>query len=364
MGHDGLARSEDSVPAARVCNDSEMSTEALSAAQIRYGYKASAEQFAPRELLGFSIAAEQHGLDAVAVSDHFQPWRHTTGHAPNALVWMGALAERTERVRIGTSVLTPTLRYQPAMIAHAFATLACLAPGRVFLGVGSGESLNESPAMAAPWPAFRERTQRLEEAVSLIRRLWTEDRVTFQGRYYATQRATIYDRPPEPVPIYVAAGGPKAAALVGRIGDGFICTSGKGDELYRTLLDAVASGAADAGRDPGAIAKMIEVKLSYDHDRAYARDACRWWAALALSGEEKAGVEDPVEMERLADAAADRAHTRFIVTDDPQEAVDAVAQYVDLGFRELVFHFPGADQHRALDQFAADVLPLMRARWA
>ncbi len=340
-----------------------MSADAVRGAGIRYGYKASAEQFAPRELLEFSVEAEQHGLDAVAVSDHFQPWRHETGHAPNALVWLGALAERTERVRLGTSVLTPTLRYQPAVVAHAFATLACLAPGRVFLGVGSGESLNEGPAIGTQWPKFRERSERLEEAVALIRRLWTEDRVTFEGRYYSTLRATIYDRPSEPAPIYVAAGGPKAAALVGRIGDGFICTSGKGQELYGTLLDAVAQGATDAGRDPAGIAKMIEIKLSYDHDLDYARDACRWWAALALSGEEKSGVNDPIEMERLADAAADRAHTRFIVTDNPGEAVDAVAQYVDLGFCELVFHFPGADQHRALDQFAADVLPRLRTRW-
>ncbi len=331
---------------------------------LSYGYKASAEQFAPRELLELAVAAERHGLDAVAISDHFQPWRHTTGHAPNALVWLGALGERTARVRLGTSVLTPTLRYQPAVVAHAFATLACLAPGRVFLGVGSGESLNEGPAIGTQWPKFRERSERLAEAVQLIRRLWTEERVTFEGHYYSTTRATIYDRPAEPVPIYVAAGGPKAAALVGRIGDGFICTSGKGAELYRTLLDAVAQGASDAGREPGSIANMIEIKLSYDHDLQYALDACRWWAALALSGEDKAGVNDPIEMERLADAAADRAHTRFIVTDDPAAAVDQVAEYVELGFRELVFHFPGADQARALDQFAADVLPLMRARWS
>ena len=165
------------------------------------------------------------------------------------------------------------------------------------------------------------------------------------------------------MPIYIAAGGPKAAALVGRIGDGFICTSGKGEELYRTLLAGLEDGACEAGRDPSAIARMIEIKLSYDRDVDHARDACSWWAALALSAEEKAGVDDPIEMERLADAAADRAHTRFIVTNDPAEAVERVADYVDLGFRELIFHFPGADQERALDQFAADVLPLLRSRW-
>jgi coenzyme F420-dependent glucose-6-phosphate dehydrogenase len=331
---------------------------------VRCGYKASAEQFPPRQLLNFSVAAEDLGFDTVAVSDHFQPWRHHGGHAPMALTWLGALGERTERVMLATSVLTPTLRYQPAVVAHSFATLACLNPGRVTLGIGSGEAMNETPVTGSAWPKFRERSDRLAEAVELMRRLWTEERVTFEGRYYTTDKATIYDRPEDPVPIYIAAGGPKAAALVGRIGDGFICTSGKGEDLYHTLLESLGQGAREAGKDPTSIAKMIEIKVSYDHDMAFAKDACRPWAALALTAEEKGGTEDPIEMERLADAAADRAHTRFIVSDDPEEVVEKIAFYVDLGFRELIFHHPGEDQRRALDQFAEDVLPRLRARWS
>ncbi len=146
-------------------------------------------------------------------------------------------------------MLTPTLRYQPAVIAHAFATLACLNPGRVVLGIGSGEAMNESPAIGVEWPKFKERSERLAESVTLIRRLWTEERVTFEGKYYRTVNATIYDRPEQPVPIFIAAGGPKAAALVGEIGDGFIVTSGKGEELYHTLLGGLADGAGRAGRD-------------------------------------------------------------------------------------------------------------------
>src|SRR5205823_647782 len=137
------------------------------------------------------------GFDSVAISDHFQPFRHTGGHAPAALPWLGALAARSERIRIGTSVSTPTLRLHPSMVAQAFATLACLAPGRVFLGVGTGESLNEVPALGIEWPGFGERLGRLREAVELIRRLWAEDRVTFEGRHYRTRLATVYDRPAE-----------------------------------------------------------------------------------------------------------------------------------------------------------------------
>ena len=162
------------------------------------------------------------------------------------------------------------------------------------------------------------------------------------------------------MPIYVAASGPLAAKLAGRVGDGFICTSGKDPALYEELLANVVAGAEQAGRDPAAIARMIEVKVSYDRDREQALANTHWWAALALTPEQKEGVEDPIEMERLADANLDRAHTRFICSDDPDEVAEAIGRYVDLGFDELVLHGPGADQARFIEQFAADVLPLLR----
>jgi len=330
---------------------------------LEYGYKASAEQFGPSELISLSLDAEQRGLDVIAVSDHFQPWRHHGGHSPAVLPWLGALAARTERAVLGTSVLTPTLRYQPAVVAQAFATLGCLAPGRVFLGVGTGEAMNETPVTGDAFPGVKERRLRLAEAVKLMRALWTGERVDFQGEYYRTEQATVYDRPDEPVPVFIAASGPLAAKLAGRAGDGLIVTSGKKPELYEELTAAAAEGAEKAGRDPGAVARMIEVKLSYDRDADFARDACRWWAALALTPEEKSGIEDPVEMERAADAAADRAHTRFIVSADPDEVVERIAPYVDLGFTRLVFHFPDNDQQRQISAFCDDVLPRLRDRW-
>jgi coenzyme F420-dependent glucose-6-phosphate dehydrogenase len=328
-----------------------------------FGYKASAEQFGPRELLELSVLAERVGLDSVAVSDHFQPWRHSTGHAPSSLVWLGAIGQATDRVTLATSVLTPTMRYHPSIVAQSFATLGCLNPGRVILGVGTGEAMNETPATAAEWPGAKERRLRMAESIELMRRLWTEERVTFEGEYYRTDRATIYDRPDTPVPVYVAASGPLAAKLAGRVGDGFICTSGKAPELYEQLLENVAEGATKVGRDPAAIARMIEIKVSYDRDLETARTNCHWWAALALSADEKQGVEDPVEMERLADANLDRAHTRFIVSDDPDDVVERIRPYVELGFDHLVFHGPGGDQRRFLEQFSADVLPRLKDRF-
>jgi coenzyme F420-dependent glucose-6-phosphate dehydrogenase len=329
---------------------------------IRIGYKASAEQFGPRELLDYAVHAEQAGLEMIGVSDHFQPWRHRGGHAPAAMPWLAAAGQVTSTATLGTSVLTPTLRYHPSMVAQSFATMACLTPGRVFLGVGTGEAMNETPATGQEFPGRKERRLRLAEAVALIRKLWTEERVDFKGDYYEVSRATIYDRPEEPVPIYIAASGPLAAKLAGRQGDGFICTSGKDPALYETLLENVVAGATDAGRDPGQIRRMIEVKVSYDRDPEFAREACSWWAALALTPEQKEGIEDPLEMERVADANVENAPSRFIVSDDPEEIVDGIVPYLELGFEELIIHGPAPDQHRFLQQFSEDVLPLLRAR--
>jgi coenzyme F420-dependent glucose-6-phosphate dehydrogenase len=330
---------------------------------IRFGYKASAEQFGPRELLDYSVLAEDVGFDSVFVSDHLQPWRHDGGHAPNALTWLGALGARTERIVIGTSVLTPTFRYHPAVVAQAFATLGCLFPQRVVLGVGSGESMNEVP-LGTEWPAAKERFARLREAVSLIRTLWSEERVSFEGSYYRTEKATIYDRPEQPVPLYIAASGPAATRFAGRAGDGYITTSGKAPSLYTdTLLPAVREGVEKAGRAMSDLDLQIEVKVSFDPDAQRALEDCRYWGALALSPDEKTGVEDPIEMQRLADALPiERASSRFIVSTDPDDHVEAISRYLDLGFTHLVFHAPGPDQERFLRLYGEEILPRLRKR--
>ncbi len=330
---------------------------------LTLGWKASAEQFGPRELLEYGVAAERHGFDSIVVSDHFHPWKDTDGHAPFSFTWLGAVGALTTRAKLGTSVVTPTFRYHPAIVAQAFATLGVLFPDRVFLGVGSGESMNETPVTGHEWPPPGERLHRLGEAVELIRKLWTDDYVTWKGKHYTTNAAKIFDKPARPVPIYIAAAGPKAAEQVGRIGDGFICTSGKGIELYRdVLIPNLEKGAKEAGRDVATIEKMIEIKVSYDPDPDRALADTREWAALALPAEDKAGVEDPREMEKRAAAAAGDAHKRFIVTDDPDECVAEIEPYLALGFTHLVFHFPGKDQERAMTHYAAEVLPLLRKR--
>ncbi|MBD8507406.1 glucose-6-phosphate dehydrogenase (coenzyme-F420) [Hoyosella sp. G463] len=335
---------------------------------LKLGYKASAEQFAPRDLVELAVTAEQRGMDSATVSDHFQPWRHTGGHAPFSLAWMTAVGERTSRIQLGTSVMTPTFRYNPAVIAQAFATMGVLYPGRIMLGVGTGEALNEiatgfNVTEDHPWPEFKERFARLREAIRLIRALWTEDNVTFEGDYYNTVDATLHDRPEQPLPVYIAAGGPVVAKYAGRAGDGFICTSGKGMDLYTDkLLPAVQAGADAAGRDASGIDKMIEIKLSYDTDHDAALENTRFWAPLSLTPEQKHSVSSSAEMERLADELPiEQVAKRWIVASDPDEAVEQIRPYLDAGLNHLVFHAPGHDQARFLDLFARDLAPRLRA---
>ncbi|MEM6406050.1 MAG: glucose-6-phosphate dehydrogenase (coenzyme-F420) [Pseudomonadota bacterium] len=331
---------------------------------LRLGYKASTEQFSPQQLIQFAVAAEAHGFDSVFVSDHFQPWRHTDGHAPSAIALLGALGASTSRITIGTSVLTPTFRYHPAIVAQAFATLGSLFPGRMILGVGSGESLNEVPATKLSWPDNKVRFARLREAVELIRQLWREQRVSFNGEYYQTQNATIYDRPAQPIPVYIAAAGPKIAAYAGQYGDGFICTSGKAETLYtEQLLPQVMAGRA---RRPdsceSSFENMIELKVSFNTDQHQALQDTRHWAALALSPEQKMNMADPLDLERLAAALPlEQVASRWIVSTDPDEHVAQISRYIRLGFRHLVFHAPGNDQLRFMQHYAEHILPRLRS---
>jgi coenzyme F420-dependent glucose-6-phosphate dehydrogenase len=183
---------------------------------MKIGYKASAEQFGAQELLRFGLLAEEFGFDSVTVSDHFQPWRHHGGQAPNAFVWLGALAAQTQRVRLGTSVATPTFRYHPALVAQMAATIQSLAGGRFFLGIGTGESMNEVP-LGIAWPEIKERFARMKEAAKLMGKLGREDFVTFDGDFYKTKNATIYERQQSgPVPLYIAGTGESRTPSTGR----------------------------------------------------------------------------------------------------------------------------------------------------
>jgi len=326
---------------------------------LELGYKASAEQFGPRQLLEFGVFAEQCGFDSVLVSDHFHPWEHTGGHSPFAWAWLGALGERTQHVRIGTSVVCPTLRYHPSIIAQAMATLAVMYPRRMFFGLGTGEALNETPATGIEMPPCKERFERLVEALELMQRLWTEEYLTFDGKYYHTSSATIYDLPPEGVQVYLAASGGKMAELAGRVANGLITTSGKPMELYRdTILPAFEKGAREAGRNSKRLDHMIEMKVSFSMEDN------RQWPTSVLGQDEKVGVFDPRELEERAKHIDDDLLVkRWITSTDPDYHVQEIEKYIELGFTNLVFHGPGDDQVRFIQAYGAEVLPRLRRKY-
>jgi TAT-translocated FGD2 family F420-dependent dehydrogenase len=226
--------------------------------QPAIGYIAAHEQFPVARLIETTVLAEQAGFDMMWASDHFHPWQDNQGHAGHAWVTLAALTQRTSRITLGTGVTCPTYRNNPAIVAQAFATLSQLAPGRVFLGVGTGEALNEVPT-GGGWGNYAERAERLVEAITVIRALWTEEWVTFAGRYHQVEMAHLFDKPPMPVPIYVAAGGPKTARLAGRHGDGVITVGGIFGKKGHQVTTAFAAGAQEAGKDPQSMPRLIEV---------------------------------------------------------------------------------------------------------
>jgi len=301
--------------------------------------------------------ADALGYDSVKMVEH-----HFTsygGYSPDPSVFLAACAQRAPRMRMVTGAVLPAFNH-PLKLAGQLAMLDALCGGRLDVGVARAFMPYEFDGFGV---SMEESRPRFEEGIRALRRLWTEERVTFEGEYYETKDATVYDKPDTPIPVYVAAGGPLVARYAGRSGDGFICTSGKGEELYvDKLLPAVDEGLEKSGRTRDDIDRMIEIKLSWDPDHDQAVANTRFWAALALTAEQKHGTSDPLEMEKLGDELSDeQVASRWIVSADPEEVVAKVKQYVDWGFDHLVFHGPGHDQSRFLTTFAQQVLPGLRA---
>src|SRR3954470_3520329 len=198
-----------------------MTTAAAHSRGLHLGYSLSCEEHRPDDLVRFAQRAESIGFEYAAISDHFHPWVEAQGNSPYVWTVLGAIAQATQRLELGTGVTCPTMRYHPAIVAQAAATVATMMPGRFFLGVGTGEALNEH-VVGAPWPRYGVRASMLEEAVEVIRRLWSGETCDHHGRYYDVDRARIYSMPDHPPELVVAAAGPNAAALAGRIGDGLM----------------------------------------------------------------------------------------------------------------------------------------------
>jgi coenzyme F420-dependent glucose-6-phosphate dehydrogenase len=329
---------------------------------VHLGWKPGPEQYAPSELLRYACLAERAGFDGLDASDHFHPWSEA-GQASFVWTWLGAAAVKTERMLLGSGVTCPILRYHPAVIAQAAATVSSMASGRFFLGVGTGEALNEYAAVGE-WPGYRERQERLAEAVDLMRRLLSsEEPLSFEGKFYKTRKAKLYTPPAKPVPIYVSSLVPESAAFAGRTGDGLITVGGKSPDAYQRILAAFESGARAAGRDPAKMPRMIELFVAYPDDSDPAIESIRkYWAGAFVPAMYDQKIYTPAMSEQNgAIVEADAIRKAAVISRDPESHVRSARRYIELGFTHLFFHSAGPDQQAFLDGYGRDVLPRLRS---
>jgi coenzyme F420-dependent glucose-6-phosphate dehydrogenase len=314
---------------------------------VEFGYTLSAEEHGPADLVRWARTAEDAGFAFALISDHFHPWIDRQGHSPFVWTVLGGIAEATERLRVGTGVTCPLIRIHPAIVAQAAATTAALMPGRFFLGLGTGENLNEH-ILGDRWPPAAMRLEMLEEAVELIRLLWQGEEVTHRGRHYTVENARIYTLPEEPPPILLAAAGEKATELAGRIGDGLIGTSPDAEQIRRFER---------AGGDDKPRYAQLHVCWAETEEEAK-RTAREWWPNTSLPGE--LGVELPLprHFEQAAETLSeDDVAEKVSCGPDPERHLEAIRAYVDAGFDHVYIHQVGPAQDGFFRFYEEQILP-------
>lgn len=311
------------------------------------GYALSSEEHTPNDLVRHARLAEEAGFSFALISDHFHPWVDQQGHSPFVWSVIGAIAHATSRLRLGTGVTCPTTRIHPAIVAQAAATAAAMMPGRFFLGVGSGENLNEH-ILGGRWPAADERQEMLQEAVGVIRLLWQGGSQSHRGRYYTVENARLYTRPPQPPPIMVAASGPRAADLAGHIGDGLISTSPDREVVERFR----AAGGADKPR-------YGQFTVCWAAEEAQARrTAYQWWPNAAIAGELSQELPLPAHFEQAAGMVREEDVAESVVCGpDPAPHLAKIQAFAAAGFDHVYVHQVGPDQEGFFRFYQQEVLP-------
>lgn len=329
---------------------------------IKLGWKAGTEQYEPNELLEYACRAEEAGFDFIDVSDHIQPWSEA-GQGSFTWSWLGAVAARTDRIGFGPGVSCPIIRYHPAIIAQAAATLAAMAPGRFYLSVGTGEALNEYAATGY-WPGYNERRARLAEAIDLIRALWSGDVVSFSGDYYETRGLKLWTLPEQPIPIYISSKVSESAAFAGEYGDGLVSVGGLTPEKYRQMMTNFDNGARQAGKDPSSLPRLIELSVDYtvDTEGAIKKRRTFWTGAMVPALFNQKIYTSKMSQENGAVVGSDTIRQKACISNDPEEQLKNAQQYQDLGFDHLIFHSAGPDQADFISRFGQDVLSRLRER--
>ncbi|MDJ0923785.1 MAG: TIGR03557 family F420-dependent LLM class oxidoreductase [Acidimicrobiia bacterium] len=323
----------------------------------RFAYFCGHEQWQPEVLVQHAVLAERAGFDFIVVSEHFHPWVDDTSASGYAYSTIGAMAQATDRVAFATGVTTPLFRYHPAVVAQAAATLDRLSGGRFNLGVGTGENLNEGP-LGLPFPKYAERSARMAEALQIMRRLLDGEKLSFDGQYYRTDRAKLYSPPIGPVPVWLAAGGPRSSALAARLADGII-TSVKDPVVTREkVIEPAVAAAAEAGRSPlPVLASRWSVRANSDEE---AWEALSAWRGLRAPGRLEA--VDPADLRQRADTM-DRSDilSRYSLVSSAQDYIDIYAPLVaDLNADVVTIQTTALDQPGTIAMLGAEVLPALR----
>jgi len=326
--------------------------------RLKVGYWAAQEQYEPETLLRNTRHAEVVGFDLIVTSDHFHPWRDS-GQAALPWIWLAVAASQTNVGELGTTVTTPFFRYHPAIVAQAFATLDSMFPGRIFLTLGTGHKMNEYP-LGYEWPEFAEKVERLEEAVEIIKSLWSQDYVDYNGKYYQLRKAKMYTKPKKKVPIYLATSNPKVASLAGRLGDG-ILTNPRGLENHMKLITSMKDGCTKAGRDPSKLDVCMEFKVAYDVDYDKALEGASYWAPTAIPRKVREHISDPRELEAIVgQAEIEKIQESWLVTTKSDDIIKRLGEFLKMGFSRVYIHSASPNEQRFLDLLGRDILPWMR----
>ncbi|HKR84309.1 MAG TPA: TIGR03557 family F420-dependent LLM class oxidoreductase [Terriglobales bacterium] len=319
------------------------------------GFQLAYEQFPVNELAELGVTLEQAGFDVMTHSDHLQPWQANQGHSGQAWLTMSSIGGRTKRIVMGTTVTCPSFRYNPAVVAEAFASLSILYPGRIFLGIGSGEALNEQAATGT-WPGWLERSERLIEAQEVMEALWSGQQVIHKGKYYDVNMR-LYDTPASKIPILMAGNGPKAMRRVGVHGQGLI-TDPKTWKEHRTKFE---SGAKESGKDPSRMPVFLE-QMVVVGDRKDAERAAELWRFLPKAWQPYFNIRDPREIQNLAEKelSLDQVCADWVISTDPDQHVQKLQEAFLGGATEVHIHSGQPDQRKVIEFYGNEVLPRLR----
>jgi F420-dependent hydroxymycolic acid dehydrogenase len=319
------------------------------------GFQLAHEQFTVPELVEFGIAADQAGFDLLAVSDHFQPWQANEGHSGQAWITMSAIGQRTKRIRMGTTVTCPSFRYNPAVVAEGFASLSLLTPGRIFLGVGSGEALNEEAATGV-WPKWLERSERLVEATEVIRNLWKGQQINHSGKYFNVN-ARLYDPPSQAIPLLMAGNGPKAMRRCGQYADGLITDP----KTWKEHKNEFQNGASDAGKDPTRMPVFIEQYVVVGGKNELS-EAAELWRFGPKAWNPYFNIRDPKTIQEGAETEIplEKVTEGWPVGTDPEAHVNVLSDLFKSGATGVHIHSGQNDQRKVIDFYGREVLPRLR----